>query len=125
MTSEPAAILLVEDEALIAFEAEDILQDLGYAEIETCATFRAAEEAVDGGRFAVGMFDLNLNGVMSTPLVERFTAAGGRAILTTGYEVEAAEIARLGAVHVRKPYTARDIAAALAAACRDRDASAA
>ncbi len=116
MTREPAAILLVEDEALIAFEAEDILQDLGFDAVETCGTFDAAQEAVDGGRFEVGMFDLNLNGVMSTPLVERFTAAGGRAILTTGYEIDAAEMARIGAVHVRKPYTAQDIAAALAIA---------
>ena len=110
---EGGGLLLVEDEALIAFEAEDLLRDLGAGEITVCSSFASAQEAVETTEHAFAVFDLNLNGKLSTELIERFVARGGRAVIATGYELNATDIARLGAVHVIKPYNGRRLREAL------------
>ena len=106
-------LLLVEDEALIAFEAEDLLRDLGAGDVTVCASFKAAEREVEETDHAFAVFDLNLNGKLSTPLIERFVERGGRAVIATGYELEPNFTARLGAIHLIKPYNGRRLAEAL------------
>lgn len=110
---EGGGLLLVEDEALIAFEAEDLLRDLGASEVTVCSSFATAEAAVETTEHAYAVFDLNLNGKLSTPLIERFVERGGRAVIATGYELEANFIARLGAIHLIKPYNGRRLREAL------------
>ena len=112
-------VLLVEDEALIAFEAEDLLRDLGADDVTVCWSFEAAEKAVDGvlsgdgDRPGLAVFDLNLNGTLSTPLVERWAEAGGSVVLATGYELEEEFVQRVRGVHLVKPYDERRLRAAL------------
>ena len=106
-------LLLVEDEALIAFEAEDLLRDLGAGEVTVCSSFATAERAVEETEHAYAVFDLNLNGKLSTPLIERFVERGGRAVIATGYELEPNFTARLGAIHLIKPYNGRRLREAL------------
>ena len=110
-------VLLVEDEALIAFEAEDLLRDLGAGDVCLCANYDQAEraiEALEPDKLPFGVFDMNLNGRLSTPLIERFVAMGGRVVIATGYELEEEMVDRLGAVHLVKPYDERRLAAAIA-----------
>lgn len=106
-------ILLVEDEALIAFEAEDILADVGYTDIVVCGSFEKAAEMIEARRFAVGVFDVNLNGRESFPLIERFVKAGGNAVITTGCEVAPDLAATLGVVYLAKPYTSEQLVRAV------------
>ena len=106
-------VLLVEDEALIAFEAEDLLRDLGASEVTVCSSFSTAAEAVDTTDHAYAIFDLNLNGRLSTPLIERFVGRGGRAVIATGYELEDGFVEALRAIHLIKPYNGRRLAEAL------------
>ena len=113
-------VLLVEDEALIAFEAEDLLRDLGAREVKVCANYdqaeRALEELEGKAELPLAVFDMNLNGRLSTPLIERFSHMGGRVVIATGYELDDALVERLRAVHLVKPYDERRLAAAIAQA---------
>ena len=113
------SVLLVEDEALIAFEAEDLLRDLGVGEVTVCSSFATAEREVERTQHAFGVFDLNLNGKLSTPLIERFVERGGRVVIATGYELEGGFVARLGAVHLIKPYNGRRLREALGELARE------
>ena len=106
-------LLLVEDEALIAFEAEDLLRELGAESVTVCSSFATAQKAVEETAHAYAVFDLNLNGKLSTPLIERFVERGGRAVIATGYELEESFVARLGAIHLIKPYNGRRLREAL------------
>ena len=116
---EGGSLLLVEDEALIAFEAEDLLRDLGAAEVTVCSSYAMAEAEVETTSHAYGVFDLNLNGKLSTPLIERFVERGGRAVIATGYELEGGFVARLGAIHLIKPYNGRRLREALTELSRE------
>ena len=109
----PAVATAAEDEALIAFEAEDLLRDLGAGDVTICSSFDAAAREIERTEHAYAVFDLNLNGKLSTPLIERFVERGGRAVIATGYELDAGFVARLGAIHLIKPYNGRRLSDAL------------
>ncbi|MEM7567102.1 MAG: hypothetical protein AAF321_07705 [Pseudomonadota bacterium] len=114
---DPAAVgpvLVVEDEAMIAFEAEDILNDLGLAEVTICSSYERAERAIEEEDYRLGIFDMNLNGQMSTPLIAAFKAKGGAALLATGYDLTPETLEGLGVVEVRKPYTPDTLGRAIA-----------
>ena len=98
-------VLLVEDEALIAFEAEDILMGLGFQDVVVCGTYDAASRAIAERDFPVAVFDLNLNGTYSTPLIEEVCRKGTRVVLTTGYAPSVAGVEDESVEHVPKPYT--------------------
>ena len=105
-------VLLVEDEALIAFEAEEVLLDLGASDVLICGTYSKAADVVERDRPDLGVFDLDLRGRHSAPLVRRFIELGGNAIVATGHEVDE-EIEDLPIEHLRKPYNRASIVQAL------------
>lgn len=113
---DPGRVLVVEDEALVAFELEDMLHDLGFSEVTVCASYDEAERALDGGGFGYAVFDLNLSGVLSVPLVERAHAEGIRTIITSGYERSTVPAADLDVPRLTKPYDLAGLARALRAA---------
>ena len=115
-TPMPETVLLVEDEALIAFEAESLLHDLGVRDVTMCANYDQAEREVsglNGEQLPLAIFDINLNGRLSTPLIERYADMGGRVVIATGYELEESFVDRLGAVHLVKPYDLRRLGRAI------------
>ena len=77
--------LVAEDEALVAFDMEDMLLDLGFGEVVLCASYEEAEEALENGPFDLVLFDLNLDGKLTIPLVERTHASGTRVAVVSGY----------------------------------------
>ena len=116
MTAIPEIVLLVEDEALIAFEAECLLQELGVREVVMCSNFEQAERAVgelNADDLPLAVFDMNLNGRLSTPLIQRFTEMGGHVVIATGYELEPGFAEKLRAVHLVKPYDKRRLGRAI------------
>jgi CheY-like chemotaxis protein len=109
-------VLVVEDEAIIAMMAEDMLADLGceVAAIET--TLAGALERVGSGEFDVALLDMNLNGDDSGPVAERLKERARPFVFTTGYG-DAGRPAGFEAVPlVCKPYRAADLGAAIAKA---------
>ena len=109
-------VLVVEDEAIIAMMAEDMLTDLGceVAAIET--TLSGALERAGGGDFDVALLDMNLNGDDSGPVASRLQAAERPFVFTTGYGDAGRPAGFEDVPLVCKPYRASDLGAAIAKA---------
>lgn len=98
-------ILLVEDEAVIALTAEDMIEELGCTVTAHAASVAEALERVTAGAFDLALLDINLNGHMSTPVAEALQRAGKPFIFTTGYGSAGTQGAFPHAPVVAKPYT--------------------
>lgn len=79
-------ILVVEDDALIAMELEERLQELGYDVLGPAATLEAAEAAIATTRPDAALLDANLAGVSSVPIGVKLHAMGVPLAFCTGYD---------------------------------------
>lgn len=111
-------VLIVEDEALIAMTAEDMLSELGWEPAGVVTSCGSAVRAVAEGGFDIALLDINLRGEDSGPVADALAEAGKPFVFTTGYgEARVPERHRDRAV-VTKPYDGDTLAAALDAAIR-------
>ena len=118
-----ARVLLLEDEFLIALDAEQILKELGAQRVETAATLSEAEQRARDGDFDIALLDVNINGQMSFNLAESLRARGVPVVFATGYELKGRAIPNLEAAFcVSKPYTSDSLRQALCAALAARSA---
>lgn len=116
-----ARVLLLEDEFLIALDAEQILQELGAQQVETAATLGEAEQHARDGEFDIALLDVNINGEMSFGLADSLRARGVPVVFATGYELKDRAIPNLDtAFCVSKPYTSERLRQALCAALASR-----
>ena len=116
MTARPLAgvrVLLVEDEAIIAMTAEDMLEDLGCVVAATASSQAEAITAAAGNDFDIALLDINLNGQTSLAAAEALRMRGRPFVFTTGYGV-AGRGAEYGDVPlVTKPYRVGELAEAI------------
>ncbi|MBL8687458.1 MAG: response regulator [Rhodospirillaceae bacterium] len=118
------SVLVVEDEYLVAIEAERILCELGAKSVEVAATFEAAQARIAEGSFDVVILDVNLNGQMSFPLDQAAMSRGMPVVFATGYSLRNRPNTDFtGKACVTKPYTAETLSASLALALKGRAAS--
>lgn len=108
-----AVVLLLEDEFLIAVDAERVLEELGAAEVKMTATLEEAEREAAGRDFDLALLDVNINGQISLPLAHRLHDRGVPVVLATGYDLHASEIPRDSAC-VSKPYSKEALNKAIA-----------
>lgn len=111
-------VLLVEDEAIIAMTAEDMLEELGCAVTATASTLAEAVAAVEGGDFDIVLLDINLNGVESLPVAARLRETGRPFVFTTGYGSAGCGTGYDDVPLVTKPYQMGDLRAAIERAMR-------
>jgi PAS domain S-box-containing protein len=83
------AVMIVEDEMLVALDLQESITSLGYAVV---GPFGALAEAIEGAEtqpidFAI--LDLNLNGEMTYDLADQLIKRGVPIVFTTGYEADA------------------------------------
>ena len=109
-------ILLVEDEAIIAMTAEDMLDELGCVTVATASTLDEALAAAGAGGFDLALLDINLNGRDSLPVAARLQASGTPFVFTTGYGSGGRGEEYDSVPLVTKPYRVADLAAAIGAA---------
>ena len=112
-------VLLLEDEFLIALDAEQILMELGAAKVEIASTLADAEQLAKNGRFDVAMLDVNINGEVSFPLAESLRRRGVPVIFATGYEMKNQPFPE-SAMCVTKPYSSDNLLEVLSTALRSR-----
>ncbi|MBM0103189.1 response regulator [Steroidobacter sp. S1-65] len=115
-TLDGARVLLLEDEFLIALDAEQILHELGAREVETTSTLSEAEERAQVGRYDVALLDVNVNGQMSFGLADFLRSRGVPVVFATGYELRDRALGIDPALCVSKPYTSERLGQALHAA---------
>ncbi|MEP0324783.1 HWE histidine kinase domain-containing protein [Bauldia litoralis] len=78
-------VLIVEDNLLVAMDAEDIVTDLGATSIETAADTAAALTAIEARRPGFALLDINLGSETSLPVAKRLRELGVTFAFVTGY----------------------------------------
>ena len=119
----PLRLFLVEDEALIAMELEDIVEDLGHEVVGLASSVETALEAL---RELVppadaAIVDANLGGSLASPVVAELKRRNVPTVLASGYS--RSELSGIGfdGPMVSKPYTAADIRKVLSECLVARD----
>jgi light-regulated signal transduction histidine kinase (bacteriophytochrome)/CheY-like chemotaxis protein len=108
------AALIVEDNVIIAMEAEDVLRSIGFADCRVASSVAAGLELVEAGGIGFAMLDINLGTETSEPVAEALTADGVPFIFASGYGERAVLTERFPSTPVvTKPYSERDIKKAL------------
>ena len=113
MSLQGVRVLLVEDEAIIAMTAEDMLEELGCALAATASTLEEAAACVEQRAFDVALLDINLNGQQSLPVAARLKEKGTPFVFTTGYGAAGSGADYAAVPLVTKPYQIADLETAI------------
>ncbi|WP_246799887.1 response regulator [Rhizobium indicum] len=102
-------VLVVEDEAMVAMQTEDMLVDLGF---EVAAIASSLEEALKRSSvadFDVAVLDVNLRGEKVFPVAEALLALQIPFVFTTGYGVGGVREDLRHAPVIVKPFSAPEL----------------
>ena len=108
-------ILVVEDDALIATGLVSYLEGLGATVMWATDIPNAVGWIERCAKIDVAIVDLNLDGSMSTPVVDQLIAQNVFTILCTGYEVDSIEERFRKLPRSEKPFTRAKIRSLVAA----------
>ena len=115
------SVLLVEDEYLIALDAEQMLRELGAQSVEIISTFDGAYKRTQTGQFDVAVLDVNINGQLSFPIAGTLKRRKVPVVFATGYSSRERPIEGFeGGICVGKPYSQEVLRKAIAAALKER-----
>jgi DNA-binding NtrC family response regulator len=98
-----ASILIVEDEAMIAFSLEEALIDAGFEIAGVAGRLETALALIHNGLFDAAILDANLAGVSAGPAASAMAARGLPFIVVSGYLPEQQQSAFAGALCLQKP----------------------
>ena len=105
-------IMIVEDEPLVAFDNENMLQDAGYVVVATVDSFADAASVIEAEALDLVLTDISLAGDGDGGDVARAAGAKGVAVLfVTGNCPEGVKSLGLGCL--AKPYSERTLLSAL------------
>lgn len=114
---EGLSVLLVEDQMLIAMDAEAMLEDEGIEQIIVASSAQEALSRVANARLSAAVLDVNLGEGTSLPVADELTRRGIPFVFATGYGDGSVIPERFAEVPViRKPYDGGSLAAALSKA---------
>ncbi len=108
-------VLLVEDNMIIALDAEEMLTTLGAARVDVASSSRDALAYLEANRPAFALLDINLGGETSFGIASRLQAMGVPHVFATGYgdDVSFPPEHRSTSV-VKKPYSTETLQGVLA-----------
>lgn len=104
------SIFLVEDEGLIRLMLVEMLEELGHRVIAEAGTIEAAEPLARTANFDLGVFDINIGGVLITPIAEILEARHLPFIFVTGYGPEGRPASFNDKPVLRKPFLLAELA---------------
>jgi len=107
------ALLLVEDEPLIAAGIAQLLEEHGYEFVQSAYTYAEAEEAVGSGRFDGAILDVMLATRYVWPIAAALRDRGTPFLFLTGLEVGSIDEAFRDAPVVFKPFTEHELVSKL------------
>jgi light-regulated signal transduction histidine kinase (bacteriophytochrome) len=109
-----AKAMIVEDNVIIAMEAEDVLRELGFGDCQIVGSVRAAHALVEETEVSFAMLDVNLGKETSEEVAVLLQMRGIPFIFASGYGDRTFATSRFDGVPVvTKPYSERDIRAAI------------
>lgn len=106
-------VLLVEDEAIIAFAVEDMLADLGCEVVGPAMRLEEATSLAVSAAIDAAILDVNLNDLRSYPVAEALERRGVPFVFATGYDQDGLEWTGKSADIISKPYRREQLEAAL------------
>lgn len=105
-------VLLVEDEALIALMAQDMIEGLGHQVVHAASSLKDALDACDRD-FDCALLDVNLNGDSSMPVAAALKLHGRLFAFTTGYGAGGVSDEHRDVPVLGKPYALTELEAML------------
>lgn len=84
-TTARPAILLLEDDLLLAMDMEEFLESRGYDVVGPYGRVEDALDALEAIRVDGAVLDLNLHGELSFPVIERLRCRNVPVIVCSGY----------------------------------------
>ena len=96
-------VLVVEDEALVAFELAGALEQAGFAVVGPVARVDQALDLIEAPGCDCAVLDINLGSEMADPVAERLTALGLPFVTVSGYAPPQQPAAFRGAPFLPKP----------------------
>ena len=108
------AVLIIEDEPLIAMMVEDAMTEAGAAIAGVAATVAEALAAIDSGSCDAAALDLNLAGEDAGRVADALAAHGVPFAFVSGYHTHPAMTAHPAAPALRKPFDPDDLVSTLA-----------
>lgn len=112
MDQAGSTILLLEDEAIIAFALEDMLVSDG-AQVVMAASLEEAEALIGKGGIGLAILDVNVHGEKSYAVGARLRALEVPFVFATGYEDASHPVEFSDIPTVSKPYTHEQIKLAM------------
>lgn len=120
-----ATVLLLEDQLVIALDAEEMLMSIGIPNVITLATAEEALRQITRVLPDMAVLDVNLGSGTSIPVAEEFFSRGVPFVFATGYGDSVMIPDKLRSVPVvRKPYSAEALKSALQQVSRAADGEA-
>ena len=107
-------ILMLEDEALVAFDVEELLLQNGARTVEITSSVVVAREIVTARQFSLVLLDVKLADGSGLELLPLFRRLQMPVIVTTGYSGLEVDELRV----IQKPYSGEDLIVAIRAAAR-------
>ncbi|WP_417309529.1 HWE histidine kinase domain-containing protein [Devosia sp.] len=115
-------ILLLEDQMLIALDAESMLNDQGFLAVTTCSSVEEALEALSVNALQIAILDINLGVDTSIPVAEALRERKVPFVFATGYGEGDVLPSHLTDVPVvKKPYAIGELVGALRQVWGDRE----
>ena len=106
-------VLVVEDEALVALQIEDMLTELGCAVIGPASRVGQALELLDGEPVEVAVLDLNIAGELVYPVADELRSRGLPYIFVTGYGTSGLSEPYRSRPILEKPFARRELLRAM------------
>jgi PAS domain S-box-containing protein len=86
-----SAVLLVEDESMVAMMVEETLAELGFCVIGPYGTLAEAMRAASNAHLDAAILDINLGGQLVYPVADLLCSKGVPVVFVTGYGMESIE----------------------------------
>lgn len=104
------SVLIIEDEKLVAWDMQQILNDAGFKKVVLTSTLSGAHAQLENPVHAFGLavLDLKLEDGDGTSLIAHFLAKNIAVLVVTGY----GSFNHPGVGVLRKPFSAQDLAVA-------------
>src|SRR5262245_44345287 len=106
-------VLVVEDDALLAVDLREVLEQAGY---DVVGPFRDADLAFDALKATsvdCAVLDINLDGKLVYPLADALAAASIPFVWATGYDEEVLPQRYRGHIFLTKPFASEDVVNAI------------
>ncbi|WP_119459198.1 response regulator [Rhodospirillaceae bacterium SYSU D60014] len=113
LSADGLKILVVEDETIISFLIEDMLQELGCAVVWHAGDVREALALLRDRRPDVAVLDVNLGRELAYPIAAQLDAARIPFIFATGYGRDGIPDEWASRPVIQKPFAIETLAAAL------------